>query len=174
MSPAPARVHQDISMRFSVLLHDFFKDRGCSVYAAPFDVRFPDSDNAEDEAIDTVVQPDISVICDPEKLDNRGCVGAPDLIIEILSPSTAGKDLKDKRALYEQHGVKEYWLAHPTDQVVMTYRLGEDDQYSKATVYARKDQLKSTFFDGLAITLTDIFEERSNEPVSTTVREIYL
>ena len=107
MTPAPSRLHQEISINLSSLLHDFFKEKDCSVYAAPFDVRLMLNDNAEDYAITTVVQPDISVICDQSKLDNRGCIGSPDLIVEILSPSTAAKDLKVKRALYEKHGVTE-------------------------------------------------------------------
>ncbi len=103
MSPAPSRLHQEISIRLSSLLYQYFKEKDCSVYAAPFDVRLPEQDKAEDHAVTTVVQPDISVICDRKKLDERGCVGAPDLVIEILSPATAAKDLKVKRVL---HGVR--------------------------------------------------------------------
>jgi len=87
MTPAPSRAHQDVSGALFNALYEFFKKRDCSVYAAPFDVRLSNLDAAEDYAIATVVQPDISVICDREKLDDRGCLGAPDLIVEILSPS---------------------------------------------------------------------------------------
>lgn len=160
MTPAPSRLHQEISIHLSSMLHDFFKEKDCSVYAAPFDVRLLDSDNAEDYAVTTVVQPDISVICDQAKLDHRGCVGAPDLIVEILSPSTAAKDLKVKRALYEQHGVREYWLIHPTDQVVMIYHLDEDGQYDKAQICDREDILQSVQFGQLEIQLDSIFQER--------------
>ncbi len=159
MTPAPSRLHQEISINFSSLLHDFFQEKNCSVYAAPFDVRLPDSDNAEDYAATTVVQPDISVICDQSKLDDRGCVGSPDLIIEILSPSTAAKDLKVKRALYEKHGVQEYWLVHPTDQVVMSYQLDDNGQYGKAQIFDREDILQSVQFDELEIQLSIIFQE---------------
>ncbi|MCI5212312.1 MAG: Uma2 family endonuclease [Candidatus Electrothrix sp. ATG2] len=161
MSPAPSRLHQEISIRLSSLLYDFFRRRDCSVYAAPFDVRLPDEDHAEDHAVTTVVQPDISVICDREKLDERGCVGAPDLVVEILSPSTAAKDLKVKRALYEEHGVREYWLFHPVDRTVMAYRLGPNRQYVKAEIFDRDDLLGSPLFDGLEIPLTEIFQEDS-------------
>jgi Uma2 family endonuclease len=160
MTPAPSRLHQEISINLSSWLHDFFKERNCSVYAAPFDVRLPDNDNAEDYAVTTVVQPDISVICDQSRLDDRGCVGAPDLIIEILSPSTAAKDLKIKRALYEEHGVKEYWLIHPTDQVVMSYSLKEEGSYDKAQIYDCEDVLQSVQFEGLEIALMNIFMEK--------------
>ena len=89
---------------------------------APFDVRLPDGDEA-DEAVAKVVQPDITVVCDPFKLDERGCRGAPDWIIEVLSPTSAGHDQVRKLALYERHGVREYWLAHPDDRIVTVYRL---------------------------------------------------
>ncbi|MCI5124144.1 MAG: Uma2 family endonuclease, partial [Candidatus Electrothrix sp. AR5] len=107
----------------------------------------------------TVVQPDISVICDRKKLDERGCVGAPDLVVEILSPSTAAKDLKVKRALYEKHGVQEYWLFHPADQTVMVYRPDKDGRYARAEIFDREDVFGSPLFDGLEIQLTEIFQE---------------
>lgn len=159
MTPAPSRLHQEISGDLFYALYEFFKDKDCKVYMAPFDVRLPDSDTIEDYAVTTVVQPDISVICDQSKLDNRGCVGSPDLIVEILSPSTAAKDLKVKRALYEKHGVKEYWLIHPTDQVVMSYQLGEDGQYGKAQISDREDMLQSVQFEELKIQLNSVFQE---------------
>ncbi len=160
MTPAPSRLHQEISINFSSLLYGFFKGTGCSVYAAPFDVRLPDSDNAEDYTVTTVVQPDISVICDQSRLDDLGCAGPPDLIIEILSPATAAKDLKVKRALYEKHGVQEYWLVHPTDKVVMSYQLVDDGQYGKAQIFDRDDILQSVRFEKLTIQLNTIFQER--------------
>ena len=160
MTPAPSRLHQEISGELFYILHDFFKGKDCSVYAAPFDVRLSDSNNAEDYTVTTVVQPDISVICDQSKLDDQGCVGSPDLIIEILSPSTAAKDLKVKRALYEKHGVQEYWLVHPTDKVVMSYQLVDDGQYGKAQIFDRDDLLQSVRFEELTIQLSSIFQER--------------
>lgn len=160
MTPAPSRLHQEISGELFYILHDFFKGKDCSVYAAPFDVRLSDSNNAEDYTVTTVVQPDISVICDQSKLDDQGCVGSPDLIIEILSPSTAAKDLKVKRALYEKHGVQEYWLVHPTDKVVMSYQLVDDGQYGKAQIFDRDDLLQSVRFEELTIQLSSIFPER--------------
>ncbi len=159
MSPVPSRLHQEISIRLSSLLYDFFRKRDCSVYAAPFDVRLPEENKAEDHAVTTVVQPDISVICDQKKLDERGCVGAPDLVVEILSPSTAAKDLKVKRALYEEHGVREYWLFHPVDRTVMVYRPEKDGQYGRDEIFDRDDLLGSSLFDGLEIRLTEIFPE---------------
>ena len=100
MTPAPSRVHQGISMELSRQIANHLAGKMCKIYAAPFDVRLPKSDE-EEEQIETVVQPDLVVVCDGNKLDERGCKGAPDLIIEILSPYTAGKDMKIKRNLYE-------------------------------------------------------------------------
>ncbi len=133
------------------------KDRQCDVYAAPFDVRLPNYAEASDKEIFTVVQPDIVVVCDASKLDERGCMGAPDLVIEILSPYTAAKDMKIKRDLYEQHGVREYWLVHPTDKTFMVYCLRQDKQYAKAEIYASQDIVESTVIEGLKIELTDLF-----------------
>ncbi|MCI5194649.1 MAG: Uma2 family endonuclease [Candidatus Electrothrix sp. AW5] len=169
MSPAPSRLHQAVLSRIFYALFDHFKEKNCEVYPAPFDVRLPDTpktktaDDTEDIAITTVVQPDISVICDRKKLDDRGCVGAPDLIIEILSPSTAAKDLKVKRLLYEQHGVTEYWLLHPTDKIAMLYTLinnsqnSQESQYGKARVVDCNDVLTSDQFDQLQIALASVF-----------------
>ena len=166
MNPAPSRIHQKLSGELFVKIYDVLKDRQCEVYAAPFDVRLPDYAEASDEEIFTVVQPDIVVVCDASKLDERGCMGAPDLVIEIMSPYTAAKDMKIKRDLYEQHGVREYWLVHPTDKTVMVYCLSQDKQYVKAEIYASQDIVKSTVIEGLKIELTDLFGF-SPEPASS-------
>ncbi|RWX46314.1 Endonuclease, Uma2 family (restriction endonuclease fold) [Candidatus Electrothrix aarhusensis] len=160
MSPAPSRLHQAVSARIFYALFDHFKDKNCEVYAAPFDVRLsdsPDTKEADDTEITTIVQPDISVICDRKKLDDRGCIGAPELVIEILSPSTAAKDLKVKRVLYEQHGVKEYWLLHPTDRIAMLYTLNQGGEYGKAQILDCNDVLTSEQFEQLRIELTSVF-----------------
>jgi len=167
MTPAPSRRHQEISICLSSILYEFMRKRGCSVYTAPFDVRLPDTSEPQDHEIFTVVQPDISIICDSNKLDDRGCVGAPDLIVEILSPSTAARDLKVKRALYEKHGVKEYWLVHPTDKVVMVYLAGDDGQYDKAQIFDQDDRLNSVLFEDLEINLSDLYLTPHKEPVET-------
>ena len=159
MSPAPSRSHQRVLVRLLHVLYGHLKNSGCEVYPAPFDVRLPEEESAEDHAVTTVVQPDISVICDRKKLDERGCIGAPDLVVEILSPSTAAKDLKVKRALYEQHGVREYWLFHPVDRTVMVYRPDNDGRYARAEIFDREDLLGSPLFDGLEIQLSEIFQE---------------
>jgi Uma2 family endonuclease len=139
MSPGPSRRHQETIVEVLRQLADALEGTGCRVYVAPFDVRLPRGSEKDDD-IDTVVQPDLMVVCDRAKLDDRGCRGAPDWVIEVLSPSSAGHDQILKRAVYERHGVKEYWLIHPVDQVVTVYRL-VDGAYGKPDIYELKDTL---------------------------------
>ncbi|WP_365305251.1 Uma2 family endonuclease [uncultured Thiodictyon sp.] len=106
MCPAPTRIHQELVLEIAAQVHAFLRGGPCKVYVAPFDVRLPKADEA-DERVDTVVQPDIAVICDPGKLDDAGCRGAPDWIVEVLSPCTAAKDQREKRDAYERVGVRE-------------------------------------------------------------------
>jgi len=157
MTPAPSRQHQKISGELFAEIHQKLKDSHCEVYAAPFDVRLPDHDQVSDAEIMTVVQPDIVVVCDLAKLDDRGCLGAPELVIEILSPATAVKDLKNKRELYERHGVGEYWLVHPLDKLFRVYVLGADGRYGKDEIYADDDVIVSHTVEGVSIDLVDIF-----------------
>jgi len=158
MSPAPSRRHQKISRDLAVQIANFLTGKSCEVYFAPFDVRLPEADE-QDEDIETVVQPDIVVICDKNKLDDKGCRGAPDLIIEILSPFTAPKDMKIKLSLYEKHGVKEYWVVHPIDNIVMVFKLGKNKKYSKPEVYTEEDKIKTAILEGLEIELSKVFQE---------------
>jgi Uma2 family endonuclease len=139
MSPGPSRRHQETIVEVLRQLADALEGTGCRVYVAPFDVRLPRGSEKDDD-IDTVVQPDLMVVCDRAKLDDRGCRGAPDWVIEVLSPSSAGHDQILKRAVYERHGVREYWLIHPVDQVVTVYRL-VDGAYGKPDIYELKDTL---------------------------------
>ncbi len=130
MSPAPARFHQDISGNIFNAIKNHLKGKSCKIYDAPFDVRLlPLDKDKRDKQIFTVVQPDICVICDLEKLDERGCLGAPDLIIEILSPGNTKKEMKDKFEVYEENGVREYWIVEPNDRVIFVYVLNEQGKY---------------------------------------------
>lgn len=113
MSPAPSRQHQKLVVDLGGEMRDFLKGKPCEVYVAPIDVYLADDPAAADEEIVHVVQPDVLVVCDPKKLVDEGIRGAPDFIAEVLSPSTALKDLEQKKALYEQHGVREYWTIRP-------------------------------------------------------------
>jgi len=127
MAPAPSRLHQEVLLELARQVANALAERSCRAFIAPFDVRLPKADEV-DEEVDTVVQPALSVVCDPGKLDERGCRGAPDWIVEVLSPATAGHDHILKRAVYERAGVREYWLVHPVDRIVTVYRL-EDGRY---------------------------------------------
>lgn len=139
MSPAPSVPHQHVSMRLGSQLVTLLDGKPCHVFAAPFDVRLPRGDELDDD-VDTVVQPDISVICADGRgrLDEQGCRGAPDLIVEILSPTTAAKDQITKRSIYEKHGVRELWLVHPVDRVLTLYTLQETGSFSAAAILEAK------------------------------------
>ncbi len=152
---APLRIHQEILVEFTRQFANHFKNKTCKVYVAPFDVRLA-SRSKRDEEIFDVVQPDISVICDPDKLDEKGCLGAPDLIVEILSPASMSYDNVKKRALYEKTGVKEFWLVHPTDGMVMAYRL-KDGLYGKPEIFDRLSGAQSAIFPDLRIDLIEVF-----------------
>src|SRR5690554_1200739 len=126
MTAAPNRIHQKVVAKLFYLLYGFLEGKPCEVYTAPFDVRLPKT-TTNNEDIYTVVQPDICVICDKSKLDEAGCIGAPDLIVEILSPGDNKKELKNKYEVYQESGVKEYWVIHPSEQTLLIYSLKNDD-----------------------------------------------
>ena len=156
ISPAPSTEHQRISFELSGILYDFLKGKQCQAFAAPFDVRFGEDNNDADEAIENVVQPDIVVVCEKRKIDERGCLGAPDIVIEILSPSTAYKDQTGKLALYERHAVKEYWVFNPDAKYALAYCL-EALKYRKPEYLTENDTLESKALEGLIIDLSEIF-----------------
>ncbi|MBF0550331.1 MAG: Uma2 family endonuclease [Deltaproteobacteria bacterium] len=162
MSPAPSPRHQAVLGNLHLQVGNFLVGKQCRVFFAPFDVRFPRMDEA-DENVTTVVQPDISVICDPAKIDDRGCRGAPDFIVEILSPHTSRKDQAEKLALYEKHGVKEYWIIYPGYDTVIVRVLGQDGQYGPPLVHAVKGHLEVATLPGLVIDLDAVFERRDGE-----------
>ncbi|HIJ94699.1 MAG TPA: Uma2 family endonuclease [Desulfuromonadales bacterium] len=159
LSPAPGRQHQSISFEMARQLGNYLKDKPCRAFAAPFDVRLSDHSSVSDNYVDTVVQPDLFVVCDKNKLDERGCSAAPDLIIEISSPSTGKNDLTVKFDLYQRHGVKEYWIVHPDQQTVMVFKIGEDGTYGKPDRYAAGDKVLVPLFGELVIDLKEVFAE---------------
>ena len=160
MSPAPNTYHQDISTKLLLKIGYYFGEKGCKVFHAPFDVRLPlPPGQIKDEEIQNVVQPDISVICDRSKIDIRGCLGAPDWIIEIASPSTSKKDMKDKFEVYEFSGVKEYWIVFPQEQSVLIYTLNERGKYIGLPPLVKEDKVSPVLFPNLVIDLGEIFPE---------------
>jgi Uma2 family endonuclease len=153
MSPAPSSSHQSISVNLTVEIGGFLKHKKCKVFIAPFDVRL--SKYKEDKLIDSVVQPDLCIICEPTKIDEKGCNGAPDMIAEILSPSTAIRDLDLKFKLYEENGVKEYWIVQPNDQTVSVFDL-IDSKFTLRGIYHRKNIVEVKTI-GLDIDLNEVF-----------------
>ncbi len=157
MSPAPSRVHQKIVGEIFRQFANYLTDKKCDVYSAPFDVRLPEANEA-DEKIATVVQPDLVVICNSQKLDDAGCRGAPDLVIEVISPATASRDNIEKLALYEKHKVREYWIVHPTERIIWVYLLEEIKRYGRPAVYDSGAKVSVKILPDLLIDISLVFK----------------
>jgi Uma2 family endonuclease len=157
---APNMYHQRYSSRLTGPLLNHLAGKSCELFAAPFDVRLPDRQRRPkfDGDIYTVVQPDLCVVCDPAKLDLRGCLGAPDLMVEILSPGNTHKEMDNKFRLYEEAGVREYWIVEPTDKFVLVYALREGE-FIGLRPYTEDWPLTSALFPGLIIDLAAVFAE---------------
>ena len=148
MMAPPSRVHQEISVAIAA-----------QVYPAPFGVRLFEQDGARPEDVDTMVEPDISVVCDSDKLDDHGCKGAPDLIIEILSPSTQRHDRLVKLGLYQRAGVREYWTVNPEDKTVQVMLRDDYGVLQLHEVYGRDGVAKVNVLNGCFIELVRVFPE---------------
>ncbi|GAW84803.1 conserved hypothetical protein [Bathymodiolus platifrons methanotrophic gill symbiont] len=162
MSPAPNVKHQSIVTNLGGVLYQFFYKKPCKLFYAPFDVRLYDQHKSikADQDIYTVVQPDLSVICDPEKLTEQGCLGAPDWIIEILSPGNSKKEMQIKYALYQESGVKEYWMVYPYEKAVHQFMLDvETEKYQLIAMFAEEDYASPQVFSDLKIDLQEVFSE---------------
>jgi Uma2 family endonuclease len=159
MSPAPNVKHQSISGDLYVLLHAYFKNRKCRVFHAPFDVRLYNRKKSllQSRDIYTVVQPDLCVICNTDYLDEQGCNGAPDLIIEILSKGNSKREINIKYELYQESGVAEYWLVYPYEQTVHQFILNEEGIYQLKGMYCSDAFIQAHLFPDLAIDLSTIF-----------------
>jgi Uma2 family endonuclease len=158
MSPAPSRKHQQILVNLLLPIGNYLNGKSCFVYCAPFDVRLTRQKNAEE--VTTIVQPDLCVIRDASKLDEQGCNGAPELIIEILSPGNTHKEMKDKFDLYQEAGVEEYWIVHPQDNNVLIYELNEEGKFIGKQPLTEDDILTSNLLTDLTINLKNIFAEK--------------
>jgi Uma2 family endonuclease len=154
MSPAPASNHQRLSGKLSNSLYTHLVNNPCEVFYAPFDVRL--NRNANDKLITSVVQPDICVICDATKIDEKGCNGAPELIIEILSPGNSKKEMKNKFELYEEAGVLEYWIVDPEKEAIYQYNL-ENGIYTNHRPLTTDDILESKVVAGFKLDLGTLF-----------------
>jgi len=155
MAAAPSSGHQEISVNITRLFSNYLVGKSCKLYHAPFDVILPVANERRCTST-TIVQPDLCVICDLEKIDEAGCCGPPDLIVEILSPSTQKKDLTHKYAIYEETGVKEFWVTYPFDQMLHLYKL-EEGKYLRAEIYDHNDTVSTGLFPELAIDLSEVF-----------------
>jgi Uma2 family endonuclease len=158
MTPAPSRSHQDVLRELIIRIGLFLKGKPCKVYPSPFDVRLLDNPDQEDNQISTIVQPDLTVVCDNSKLDDKGCRGAPELTIEITSPESLSRDLKTKLALYQKHGVTEYWIVNPGEKTISVFNRNKNGQFGKPIVYSSNDKIRSVVLDGIDITAGEIFE----------------
>lgn len=161
MSPAPNPYHQELAGDIFTLLKIFLRRKPCKVYFAPFDVRLPRK-SQDDKDIFTVLQPDICVICDLSKIDRRGCIGAPDLVIEVLSPGNSEKELRNKYEVYEEAGVREYWVVSPQNQTFLIYTL-QDGKFQLSPVKIPGDVVTTSVLPGFSIDLAELFEEIDSE-----------
>ena len=158
MSPGPNTFHQQVSGVVFNAIFNHLKNKPCKVFAAPFDVRFPRK-SEEDIEILTVLQPDICVICDLLKIDKRGCFGAPDIVVEILSPGNNQKELKIKYEVYEEAGVLEYWIIHPEEKTFMKYSLNVDGRFQPSRLLTFGDEVTSLALQGFCLNLDEVFKD---------------
>jgi len=156
MSPAPSSLHQAISGKLHIELGIYLKGKQCRLFAAPFDVRLPRRSN-DDSTIYTVVQPDLCVICDYSKIDEKGCLGAPDIVVEILSPGNNRKELSNKFEAYEEALVKEYWIIHPNEQTFLRYVLSEENKFVAYSLLTSGDDVTTPVLPGFILNLEEIF-----------------
>ena len=158
MMAPPLRVHQEILMALSRQIANFLDGKQCKVYPAPFAVRLFEEDDDTSEDVDTMLEPDITVVCDPDKLDKYGCKGAPDMVIEILSPSTRRHDLAVKYQLYQRAGVREYWIVDPDTKIVQVFKL-EDGLYNAPDVFLAGSMAPVSIWEDFSIDLSQVFTE---------------
>ena len=155
---APSPFHQEVIMAISAQIHNYLEGKRCKVYPAPFAVRVEDDADTPENASQTVVEPDITIVCDSSKIDDRGCKGAPDMVAEVLSPSTTKRDRFVKLHLYEKAGVKEYWIVDPVEQSVQVFLL-DGGRFKVAGFYTKEDIAKVHVLDGCFVELSRVFTE---------------
>ncbi len=163
MSPAPTRTHQSISVNIETKISIFLEGKNCKLYHAPSDVRLKGKPfrkkKLRDDEITTVIQPDIFVVCDEEKLkDDRSVDGAPEFIVEILSPGNTTTEIKYKFNLYEESCVEEYWVVYPEYKQIQVFLLNENEEYGKPVIYEANENISSVVLKGLIIATNDIFK----------------
>ncbi len=165
LTPAPIPTHQEVVADLVAQIRPFLRGKPCKVYPSPIDLLIPEGDEA-DEDVRTVVQPDILVVCDPAKIGEKRIRGAPDLVIEVISPSTSSRDAILKRRRYERAGAREFWMVHPVDRMVTVFRLGADGTFDKPVYYDDTGKIEVVATPGLVVDLSLVFP-----PLPRVVRE---
>lgn len=156
MMPSPRRRHQRVMVALVAQLYEFLRDKPCEVYAAPLDVRLFEKAGDHPEDVDTVVQPDVMVVCHADRLDDAGVRGAPDLVIEILSPSSRRHDLVRKFNLYLRAGVREYWVIDPDNNTAQSWVL-HDGHYEARESFMGGGQMPVAVLEGCQVDLDRVF-----------------
>ncbi len=157
LSSSPGTLHQRVSGGLVAQFGNYFVGKSTEVFIAPFDVCLVDNPAVPDNEITTVVEPDLMVICDRTILEERCCMGVPDLLVEILTAESAAHDLKTKFGLYQRFMVKEYWIIHPVEQTLLVFSLGEDGLYGNANRYAGDDKVAVSLLGDLVVDLKEVF-----------------
>jgi len=158
MQAAPSPIHQEVLGGLYSQIYQYLLDKPCKVYPAPFCVKLISGNEKKNEDIKMIVEPDISIVCDPSKIDQRGCNGAPDWVVEIVSPSSARIDKFIKFNQYEKAGVKEYWIVEPDIKLVSVFILQENGRYGRPEIFTEEDRIKISIFADLEINLRLIFD----------------
>ena len=156
MSPAPNFDHQVLTGEIHRKLGNFLEKQPCRAFIAPFDVRLPRKSN-EDKDIYTVLQPDVCVVCDTSKYDKKGCIGAPDIVVEILSPGNNEKELKNKFDIYEESGVQEYWIVSPQDKTFLVNTI-VGGHYLTSRPMVSGDVVTTPVLPGFSMDLKELFD----------------
>jgi Uma2 family endonuclease len=159
MSPAPNPLHQRLSFKLSLRVGNYLEGKSCEAFYAPFDVRIP-RQHGNDKEVITVLQPDFCVICDPSKVDGKGCLGAPDIVVEVLSPGNNKTELKNKYEVYEEAGVLEYWIIHPAEKTFLRYTL-VGGKFQTSRLLTIGDEVTTPILPGFVLSLEDLFAERN-------------
>jgi Uma2 family endonuclease len=149
--------HQQLLGRLYLAIARFLEGKTCQVLLAPVDLFLPSSPDQDDDDVDTVVQPDVIVVCDTGKVRERGVRGAPDWVVEMLAPSTTRKDVSIKLELYEEQGVREYWIVDPGNRCVHVYARDDAGRYGEAALDDERDRIAAATCPGLVVDLMDLF-----------------
>lgn len=156
MAPAPNWRHQELAGEIFRQVANQLAGKPCRPAIAPLDVRLPKGDEA-DERVDTVVQPDVLIVCDSSRIDRRGVRGAPTFVLEVLSPSSASHDQIRKRAVYERAGVAEFWILHPVDGVLTIYRRGPAGAFAPPEIVESSGRIELSSVPGVGVDFTGLY-----------------